>query len=294
MYDVIGDIHGHADKLEALLRKLGYSQIGGVYTHPSRKAFFVGDFIDRGPKIKRTLQIVKGMVEAGSAKAVMANHELNLICFLNADKTGAPLRQRSVKNIKQVAETFSQLSTKELFEYSKWFEDLPLWYEDDQMRVVHACWDYNAVAVLKEYTQDKKITLNTLRENFYEGSKLYDAIEVMLKGPEVKMAAGKSFADKDGNVRTEVRVAWWSKETLVAGGKDVRDKVSEDDFEYDFYPKSEKLTFFGHYWLSHQQGAYITAPNAQCLDFSVARGGLLVAYRFDGEKEIDASKFVAV
>ncbi len=59
MYDFIGDIHGHADKLEALLQQLGYQLVDGVYTHPQRKVIFVGDYIDRGPKIRETLQIIK-------------------------------------------------------------------------------------------------------------------------------------------------------------------------------------------------------------------------------------------
>lgn len=47
-YDIIGDIHGHADALlEALLTDLGYSNKGGAWRHPARQALFVGDFIDR-------------------------------------------------------------------------------------------------------------------------------------------------------------------------------------------------------------------------------------------------------
>ena len=46
--DIIGDIHGHADKLVRLLLQLGYKNIDGVYQHSDRKAVFVGDFIDRG------------------------------------------------------------------------------------------------------------------------------------------------------------------------------------------------------------------------------------------------------
>jgi hypothetical protein len=34
MIDFIGDIHGHADKLEALLVKLGYVKVNGFYSHP--------------------------------------------------------------------------------------------------------------------------------------------------------------------------------------------------------------------------------------------------------------------
>ena len=48
-YDIVGDVHGQADKLEALLLAMGYRQHAGAYWHPTRKAIFVGDFIDRGP-----------------------------------------------------------------------------------------------------------------------------------------------------------------------------------------------------------------------------------------------------
>ncbi len=54
MFDFIGDIHGLADELEALLKMLDYQKVGGVYRHSERKMFFAGDFIDRGPKIRET------------------------------------------------------------------------------------------------------------------------------------------------------------------------------------------------------------------------------------------------
>ena len=48
-YDIIGDIHGCATKLKALLVELGYRQDGsGVYLHPERTAVFVGDLVDPG------------------------------------------------------------------------------------------------------------------------------------------------------------------------------------------------------------------------------------------------------
>lgn len=71
MYDLIGDIHGHADALLQLLRQLGYSKQKGVYRHPERQVIFLGDFIDRGPQIRETLEIVRPMIDAGAALAVM-------------------------------------------------------------------------------------------------------------------------------------------------------------------------------------------------------------------------------
>jgi hypothetical protein len=77
MYDLIGDIHGHAAELASLLELLGYERHRGYYSHPARKAVFVGDFIDRGPHIREVLALVRPMVDHGSALAVMRNHEFN-------------------------------------------------------------------------------------------------------------------------------------------------------------------------------------------------------------------------
>ena len=85
MHDLIGDIHGHADALQQLLTKLGYAKHKGVYRHPDRQAIFLGDFIDRGPKIRETLEIVRPMIDSGTALAVMGNHELNALAFHTPD-----------------------------------------------------------------------------------------------------------------------------------------------------------------------------------------------------------------
>ena len=84
-YDIIGDIHGHNEKLEALLYKLGYRNTAGAWRHPERQAIFVGDFIDRGPSQVQTVNTVRRMVEAGVALAVMGNHELNAIAWHTPD-----------------------------------------------------------------------------------------------------------------------------------------------------------------------------------------------------------------
>ena len=57
MYDIIGDIHGHAAELKSLLTRMDYKETNGVWQHPSRKAIFVGDLIDRGPAIREVLHI---------------------------------------------------------------------------------------------------------------------------------------------------------------------------------------------------------------------------------------------
>ena len=80
-YDIIGDIHGHSEKLTSLLKQLGYRHHLGAWRHPERSAIFVGDFIDRGPGQLETIRIVREMLDAGTALAVMGNHEFNAIAW---------------------------------------------------------------------------------------------------------------------------------------------------------------------------------------------------------------------
>src|ERR1700674_2912856 len=84
-YDVIGDIHGQAARLEALLTALEYVQRDGTWTHPARTAVFVGDFVDRGPENLRACRIVMAMTAAGTAHAVMGNHDFNAVCLAAPD-----------------------------------------------------------------------------------------------------------------------------------------------------------------------------------------------------------------
>ena len=76
-FDMIGDVHGCFDELLALLRKMEYqvnfSKGKFCVSHPSnRKVIFLGDLVDRGPKIKEVLHLAMDMAEAGSAFCAMA------------------------------------------------------------------------------------------------------------------------------------------------------------------------------------------------------------------------------
>ena len=78
-YDIIGDVHGTADKLEALLAALGY--VDRRRRPPARRhqAVFVGDLIDRGDGQVQVVELVRAMHEAGSAQVVLGNHEFNAL-----------------------------------------------------------------------------------------------------------------------------------------------------------------------------------------------------------------------
>lgn len=305
-YDIIGDVHGHADKLEGLLTALGYRWTGGAWRHPERTAVFVGDLIDRGPGQIRTLELVRAMTDARSARVVMGNHEFNAIGWATPDQreTGDHLRTRSgskgQKNRRQHAVFLSEVgegSPVHRF-WIDWFLTLPLWIEEPDFRVVHACWCPAAAALVRDVIgPGARLSESDLAAAHQPGSPLRGAIDTLLKGPEVLLPGGASFADKDGHVRREIRTRWWDPKLTTyraayIGPPDViipDDPISQDAI----IAIPDRPTFIGHYWFAPQIRPSPATNLVACVDYSAAKGGPLVAYRFDGERRLSAAKFLA-
>lgn len=102
-FDIIGDVHGCYDELLLLLAKLGYQIDGDAVTPPDgRKAIFLGDLVDRGPKIPQVLRLVMDMVAAGTAICIPGNHD---------DKLKRALDGRNVQRTHGLAQSLEQLET---------------------------------------------------------------------------------------------------------------------------------------------------------------------------------------
>ena len=123
---------------------------------------------------------------------------------------------------------------------------------------------------------------------------LNEAIEQTLKGKELKMPEGLYFTDKDGTKRTEIRIKWWedpSTMTYKSISVEPIENLPERPIELselkslDFYQDTDKPVFFGHYWLKGKPLLY--KDNICCLDYSVAKGGKLVAYRQNGKINLE-------
>jgi protein phosphatase len=107
-FDIIGDVHGCFDELQELLRTLGYSveKNGDGYrveTPEGRKAIFLGDLVDRGPKIPEVVKLVMGMVDTGIALCVPGNHDIKLL---------QKLRGKDVKMAHGLADSVAQLEAE--------------------------------------------------------------------------------------------------------------------------------------------------------------------------------------
>lgn len=105
-FDIFGDVHGCCDELEELLAALGYvvtrlPESGPCYAHPAgRKAIFLGDLVDRGPRVLDTVELVRQMVAHGSALCVPGNHDVKLV---------RKLRGKEVRVAHGLAQTLAEI-----------------------------------------------------------------------------------------------------------------------------------------------------------------------------------------
>ena len=132
-FDVIGDVHGCRIELEQLLAELGYEFVRDEQDRPvdaahpqGRRAFFVGDLVDRGPDSPGVLRLVMGMTAAGHALCVPGNHENKLV---------KALRGRNVTISHGLETTLAQLATEP---------------EDFRKQVEAFCWDLVSHYVLDD------------------------------------------------------------------------------------------------------------------------------------------------
>ena len=301
-FDIIGDIHGHYDKLKTLLGKLGYCAAGGTWRHPEgRRVLFLGDFIDRGPRIRRVLHLVRGMCDAGTALAIMGNHEYNAVCYHAPDEKGGHLRPRTPKNRQQHAATLAEFfdHRDEWTEWIEWMKGLPFYLDLGGLRAVHAAWHLAEVVALNGATlRDPAF----LKASAVKGTPEFLAVETLLKGVELDLPDAVGYADKDGHHRKAIRARWWERapqgmnyRELIFPPADTPPEVPVPDHllaALPGYGEDEPPVFIGHYWLQADAPLTPLKHNVACLDYSAAKDGPLVAYRWDGERELSAEKFI--
>ena len=120
-FDVIGDVHGCIDELDALLGRLGYAVVrdpatGAItsarHADPARRLAFVGDLVDRGPDSLAVVRSVQALVQQERATCVQGNHD---------NKTARAMRPGStVQRTHGLAETMAQFERELGVETPEW------------------------------------------------------------------------------------------------------------------------------------------------------------------------------
>lgn len=305
-YDLIGDVHGCAQSLERLLKKMDYQYLNGCYRHASRKVIFIGDIVDRGPRVREALHIVKDMVDQGQAEIVLGNHEYNAMCYCTAGRDGSGkqyLREHNARHHRMIRDTLEQFQEhpKEWQDFLAWFREIPLFIDKESFRVVHACWDEETITRFSERCPDHCIDEDFLHESSDPGSFAGRVIDKLTRGTALELPKGESILGQDGLVRRMFRTKFWSDDPLT-----YRDVVFQPDplpiemaerrlsaiekQQLLSYPESEPHLFVGHYWMSGNPAPI--KPNIVCLDYSAVKYGRMVAYRMDDEARLSPDKFI--
>jgi hypothetical protein len=308
-YDVIGDIHGQAGKLEALLARLGYLELAEGWVAPAgHQAIFLGDLIDRGPEQVKVVNIVRSMVERGQARSVMGNHELNAIAYvrerLDADGNTIPgkyLRNRSPNKVAQHEEFLRQVGEgsdlhRELVE---WFRRLPVFLDLGDIRVVHAWWHQPYVDLIaSRWKEGEPLPDDLLHAAHNKGSPEYEAMEGLCKGLELTLPDPHYFVDHSGQERRNVRAKWWHDsprtfQDLSIVGRDEEHRIPDHPLPEGYLaaPVEGSPVFIGHYWMEGLPR--LMAKKVACVDWSAAKGDEpLVAYCWRGEADLHEAHFV--
>lgn len=303
-YDVIGDIHGHAAKLDALFGAMGYVRRGRAWVPPAgRQAVFIGDLIDRGPEQVRVVETARAMVDAGHARCVLGNHEFNAIGWVTprAGSCTEYLRPHIPKNLGQHREFLEQVveGSPKHRELIEWFRTLPPALDLGGIRAAHAWWHAPYVEhVARAGQADGLVSDEFLQAAYVKHSPEWQAMEGLTKGLELTLPAPHSFVDHAGVERTEVRTKWWKEDAqtfrdVAIVGDDAGSSVPEQPLPDDYLGgvSGDSPVFVGHYWMTGTPR--LESSTVACVDWSAAKSGPLVAYRWDGERELDARKFVA-
>ncbi|MBC3412774.1 metallophosphoesterase [Pseudomonas sp. SWRI107] len=307
-FDIIGDVHGCAHTLERLLDALGYKRVAGVWRHPRRQALFLGDIVDRGPRIREALHIVHDMVEAGQAFCIMGNHEYNALGWVTPALPGSGqtfVREHTPRHARLIDETLTQFAHHpgDWHDFLRWFYEMPLFVDAGRFRLVHACWDRQLIEPLRKQFPNGCVDEHFIQASAVPGSFAGNVCNRLLRGTDMRLPDGLTLTGGDGLTRAFFRTKFWEEDPQTYGDVVFQPDALPDDVARAplshsqknallRYGPDEPLLFVGHYWRSGRPAPI--RGNLACLDYSAVLYGKLVAYRLDDETAIDPHKFVWV
>lgn len=158
--DIIGDVHGEIDALDALLGHLGYREDG--HHAEGRRLVFLGDLTDRGPDSPAVLWKVRGLVEAGHAQMILGNHELNLL--RDVDKHG---NRWWVDPGATSEHAVVPIDLAEKPAMHRFLSAQPIVRQREDLRIVHACWNSDAIETLRD-REPESLSIVDLYEEYTE------------------------------------------------------------------------------------------------------------------------------
>jgi len=285
-YDVIGDVHGYYSKLVQLLGVLGYKKVDGVWQQPGHQAIFVGDLIDKGPQPAEVLEVVKAMVEHNAARMVIGNHELNWIqaCAHHTRDLERFIYLTNRHPCRRKLSAYFRHHPGQLADLVEWLCEQPLYIDGTHIRVVHACWHHDSIALLQQSninSMNRRAVLS-YREMY---SERHLAMDRVVSGCTHEFPPSRQHK-RYRSLRK--RCQWWPNKNVHVHPQESVLTTIEQPLPC---PHSAPV-FFGHYALNGPPN--LAGGNLVCVDYSVAYGGPLMAYRYTPGQPLNKQHFVGV
>ncbi|MEM8594407.1 MAG: metallophosphoesterase [Pseudomonadota bacterium] len=256
--DFIGDVHGCFDSLEALLKALGYVHDGDCFRYAGedgpRKVIFVGDLVDRGPRIRDVMHCVHAMVEHGEAQLVMGNHEFHALSYYipARDDPTEFIRPHTTKNFELLKDTIAAFEgLDDEWAYLRgWLLERPIFIEHPKYRVVHACWDHNMIDQYRERFQCNTVDRDFVLDFADRSSFAYAFLERCMRGIELCLPDGVFIRGTDGTLRDNFRARFW-----------LENPKTYDDVIFRKYMLPDDMV--GPPIMPNKQGAFMRSIKAQ-------------------------------
>ncbi len=163
MHYAVGDVHGCYDEMISMLNRIEARD-------PAAEFIFVGDFVDRGPQVMKTLHwAMENITENGKYQSVLGNHEDMIMewypHFVIAYETGGEIPE-TYYDFKETAEEEGILEPEALEPVIGFFQNLPL----KKDRFINGIHFVIAHAWKPEvFTLDKRNAYLWARKNHYHG-----------------------------------------------------------------------------------------------------------------------------
>ena len=186
-------------------------------------------------------------------------------------------------------------------DYVKWLRTLPMHLNFGDFRIVHAYWNDEYATLIDQHREEGRFRKKTLKLMVDPDHPLSKAVAQSTKGVEFNLPHDLIIKDSTNTRRSSFRIKWWeSPENKTFYELSYGNKFRLPDytipkqllFPFKQYQPDEPLVFFGHYCMDKRN--MTPQNNICCVDSCIASGGVLAAYRWNGEKEIKPEHFVYV
>ena len=260
---VIGDVQGCFEALKALLKKIQFDADQDFI-------WFAGDLVARGENSVGAIRFIKKLVDAGVAKTVLGNHDLNLLAVARGIKP--------IKDKDNIADVIHALESDDLID---WLRKQPLCLFPNEHTVLTHAGIPNIWTAEQAATLAKEVEAAIAHEDF-------NVVDTFLKEMYGKTPDIWSD-DLDGNARLRCITNYLTRMRLIDenGRLEFSFKESLDDsmpegfrpwFEFDSQAAKTHQVVFGH-WAA-LEGKTIS-KKIQNVDGGCVWGHQLLAYRLE-------------